>query len=298
MLHVLNGESTLELLKKTSIKGTFLVWKEMLMDGPVHETSEKELDWKARSIYLKSRFGIDSKTYLSNMKAFLSALNRAAKQDSEITFWFEEDFFCQIHLIYLLAHLPTPFFKKGRAFIICPEKPLGIRIPTSLERLYTAKIPLEAERIALARKVWKAYSLATPKGWAALLKWSQGGKRFSVWPLLQKGLRCQLGRRAAPNGGLNPLEVSMLRALSHGPIGFPQFFRRTWIEPQIKPLGLGDMQIARYALDFAQQELPLIKIEGQGKSWKEGMPIVTKGWKLSLTAEGRVLFEARKTKRG
>lgn len=294
MLHIVNGDSALALIKQTPIQGTFLIWKDMLMEGPVREGTDGELDWKARGAFLKNRFGIDAKAYLSGIKTFFAALERAAQGGEEVTFWFEEDFFCQIHLIYLLAHLPAPLLRKGRAFVICPDKPLGIRMPGSMERLYNTRTPLEPARVTLARKVWKAFALATSDGWESLLHWAQSGDGFAAWPLLQRGLRCHLGRRPAPDGGLNPLEAAMLRALVGGTVNFPQFFRRTWNEPQVRPLGLGDIQIARYALDFASQRFPLLEIAGPGSSPKPGEPIVTKDWKLRLTADGRALFSPMK----
>jgi len=167
-------------------------------------------------------------------------------------------------------------------------------MPVSLERLYNSKTPLEPARVTLAKKVWKAFALATSDGWESLLHWAQGGDGFAAWPLLQRGLRCHLGRRPAPDGGLNPLEAAMLRALVGGAVNFPQFFRRTWNEPQVRPLGLGDVQIARYALDFAAQKFPLLEIEGPGSSPKPGDPIVTKDWKLRLTVDGKALFSPMK----
>ncbi len=294
MLHVLNGDSTLALLKQSTVKGDFLVWKEMLMEGPTPEVKKGELDWKGRSVYLKNSFGIDPKIYLSGMKRFFKTLHQAAEMDSEVTFWFEEDFFCQINLIYLIAHLPAPFLRRGRAFVICPEKPLSIRLPSSMDRLFAARTPLNPAVVTLSKKVWQAHSLSSTKGWESLLTWVQSSKGFAAWPLLQRGLRCQLGRRPAPNGGLNALEIGMLKAVSDGPVGFPQFFRRTWMDPEIRPLGLGEQQIARYALDFTAQGLPLLKISGRGSSPSPGKPLVTADWKLSLSAEGKAIFASTK----
>ena len=290
MLHVVNGDSTLGLLKQAEMEGDFLVWKDMLMEGPVGETSSGELDWNARAAYLKDRFGINPKTYLADMKNFFSTLNRAANSKTEVTFWFEEDFFCQIHLVYLLANLPAPLLKRGRAFVICPDKLLGIHMPSAMDRLFNTRLPLEQDLVTLSRRVWKAYSLSSTAGWQALLTWMQAGKGFAVWPMLQRGLRCHLGRRPAPHGGLNPIEAAMLKALISGPMNFQQFFRLTWKEPHVRPLGLGDMQLARYALDFAAQGLPLIKIEGKGSTPKPGQHIITKDWKIGLTAEGKSFF--------
>ncbi len=294
MLHVLNGDSTLALLKQSTVKGDFLVWKEMLMEGPTPEVKTGGLDWKGRSVYLKNSFGIDPKSYLSGIQRFFKTLNRAAETDSEVTFWFEEDFFCQINLIYLIAHLPAPLLRRGRAFVICPEKPLSIRLASSMDRLYAARTPLDPAIVTLSKKVWQAHSLSTTKGWESLLTWAQASKGFAAWPLLQRGLRCQLGRRPAPNGGLNALEKGMLKAVSEGPVSFPQFFRRTWMDPEIRPLGLSERQIARYALDFSAQGLPLLKIEGRGSSPTPGKRPVTAAWKLSLSTEGKAIFAPTK----
>ncbi len=296
MLHVVNGESTLELLKQSPITGSFLVWKEMLMEGPVLTLPNGGVDWKARAAFLKKRFGIESKAYLANIKIFFDTLTRASESDTEVTFWFEEDFFCQIHLIFLLTHLPEPLLAKGRINIICPEKSLAIRQPSSMERLFNARSPLAPAKLTLSRKVWTAFAQSTPEGWSGLLKWTQSGSGFAAWPLLQKSLRCHLARRPNPDGGPNPLETAMLLALSQGPLGFSQFFRRTWSEPQVHPLGMGDMQIARCALDFAAKPNPLLVIKGPGNSPAPGTPIITKGWKLHLTAAGKSIFAHDKPK--
>ena len=40
MLHVVNGDATLALLKQSAVAGTFLVWRDMLMEGPVEVVLE------------------------------------------------------------------------------------------------------------------------------------------------------------------------------------------------------------------------------------------------------------------
>jgi hypothetical protein len=309
MLHVLNGDATLALLKQSPVKGTFLVWRDMLMEGPVAPAKGKSgatakrgasqskaaksslksgnLDLEARAVYLRDRFGIPSRKYLSGVKAFSAAYDKAAKGKDEVVFWFEEDFFCQIHLVYILAHLPESLKRKGRASIICPEKPLGVRLPTAFPKLLAGRLPVTSELTSLAAKVWKAYSLSSSKGWADFLKWAQKGKGFEAWPMLKAGLRSHLGRLPSANGHLNAVDSALLHALSIGPLPFAQFARKVWSEPIVKPLGLGDLQVARYALDLAQGPVPLIALEGGEKALEKDIPVGFPEWKLQLTAEGR-----------
>jgi hypothetical protein len=289
MLHVVNGDATLALLKQSPVKGTFLVWKDMLMEGPVAEKAGG-LDLKARAAFLRDNYGGDPAKYQSNMKALFGALEQAAKGKDEVVFWFEEDFFCQIHLVYLLAHLPAGLKKQGRAWVICPEKPLGVRLPSAFAKLLDGRLPLEPALLTLATKVWKAYSSASTSGWEEFLKWAQSGDGFAPWPLLKSGLRAHLGRLPTANGAPSALETALLRSLSDGPLDFAHFAKRVWTEPMVRPLGLGDMQIARYALDLASRDVPLLYIEGSQSSPGPGEGIHPGDWKLHLTDAGKARY--------
>lgn len=303
MLHVVNGDATLALLKASPVKGTFLVWKDMLMEGPVSSPSKAKtgppktsvktvatgggLDWSARAAFLNREYGIDAKKYLADMKAFYAVFDKAVKGKDEVVFWFEEDFFCQIHLAYLLATLPEPLKRKGRSSVICPEKPLGVRLPAAFPKLLAGRIPIEAPLLSLAGKVWSAYSAASSKGWETFLKWARSEKSFEPWPLLKSGLRSHLGRLPSANGGLNALETALLRSVSVGGTPFPLFVRHVRSEPMVRPLGLGDLQVARYALDLSKRGKPLLTIDGKDSSPLPGRKFEFSGWKLHLTPEGK-----------
>ncbi len=298
MLHILNGDTTRDLIKESSVKGTFLVWKDMLMEGPVPPASAKDggVDWKARAAFLNRQYGIDGKKYLAGMAAFFKALDKAAKGKEEVVFWFEEDFFCQIHLIYLLANLPEALKRKGRASVICPEKPLGVRLSAAFPKLLEGRIPLEAPLLSLASKVWSAYAASSSQGWDTFLKWARSGKGFEPWPLLKSGLRSHLGRLPSANGKPNAMETALLRSAASGHAGssgananvtFGQFLRRVWSEPLVRPLGLGDLQVARYVLDLSLLPKPLIAISGSDNNPAPGETFQYADWKLHLTPEGK-----------
>jgi hypothetical protein len=261
--HVLNGESTLALLRKTAVPGEFLVWPDMLMEGPLACGKDGRPDAARRAAFLAGSYGVAKAAAADRLKAFAKALDAAARSNGEVTLWFEEDFFCQIHLLCLLATVPAPLRRKGRLSVICPEDPLGRRSPTALERLYKDREPASAARIALARKVWKA--LTSPKGKPEALLKRPGA--FKAWPLLKAGLAAHLDRRPAAGGprkGLGSLEIVLLDALpkSGKSIAFPDLFRKAVRHRRLAPLGLGDAQVAVATLGLAAAPQARLRIEG------------------------------------
>jgi hypothetical protein len=288
MLHVVNGDAALALLKQSPIEGNFLVWKDMLMEGPV-SSDGGALDFKARGAFLHAKYGADPKKYRSDMRALFTALEKAARGKEEVVLWFEEDFFCQIHLAYLLAHLPAALRLKGRVSVICPDKPLGARLPAAFPKLFANRLPLKPALAKLAARVWKAYAADSIAGWEAFLAWAKSGDGFAPWPALRQGLRAHLGRLPTVHGGPNAMEAALLRPLASGPLDFAHYARRVWAEPMVKPLGLGDMQIARYALDLSESPQPLIDLSGTRP--RTGQPPRPEKWKLHLTDAGRTRLE-------
>ena len=193
MLHVANGDATLALLRQGGVEGTFLVWKDMLMEGPI-PSDGGPIDLKARATFLHAKYGANPKKYQAGMQALFAALAKAARGKSEVVLWFEEDFFCQIHLAYLLAHLPAALRRKGRVSLVCPDKPLGVRLPVAFPKLFANRLPLARPLMDLAARVWKAYAANSAAGWNAFLEWAKSGDGFALWPALKTGLRAHLGR--------------------------------------------------------------------------------------------------------
>lgn len=293
MLHVANGDATLALLRQGGVEGTFLVWKDMLMEGPI-PSDGGPIDLKARAAFLHAKYGANPKKYQAGMQALFAALAKAARGKGEVVLWFEEDFFCQIHLAYLLAHLPAALRLKGRVSLVCPDKPLGVRLPAAFPKLFANRLPLARPLMDLAARVWKAYAADSAAGWNAFLEWAKSGDGFAPWPALKTGLRAHLGRLPSAQGGPSALETALLRPLASGPLDFAHYARRVWSEPMVKPLGLGDMQIARYVLDLSEAPLPLIDLMGTRP--RTGRAPDPEDWKLHLTEAGRARLEEAEAK--
>src|SRR5947209_4032054 len=105
MLHIVNGASTTAQLRRTAtVRGDFVSWGDLLMEGPVVHGLISEQDWALRADHLERRFGIPQAEYQRRMAESLGALENLADRD-EVVLWFEEDWFCQLHLAFILARL-------------------------------------------------------------------------------------------------------------------------------------------------------------------------------------------------
>lgn len=293
MFHVVNGDSTLALLHKAAVPGEFMVWPDMLMEGPLIRKPDGKVDASSRATFLSRNYGVPREKVAARLRAFDKAVDRAARSDGEVTLWFEEDFFCQIHLVYLLATLHPSLRKPGRVSIVCPARPLGSMPPKALERLFAARTPADSKRMALSRKVWNA--LSAPGGKAPVKKGAAGrmvsgakaraladsADGFSSWPLLRRGLRAQLDRRPE-NGQPGTVEKAVAKALKaaggKGGLGFGDLYFRLAQDRSMRPLGMGDAQVARELLALASRGNPPILLKGAGSRPMPGKPLVFQEW--------------------
>jgi hypothetical protein len=271
---VVNGDSTLALLRKTAVPGEFLVFPDMLMEGPLIR-SKGELDWTARAGFLAKEYGVPRKAVVERIRNFNRALNLVSKGSGEVTLWFEEDAFCQINLLFLLANLPAGLRKAGRLSLICPGRPLGLHSPRELEKLFDHRKPVSKERIALSRKAWMAIS--SPSSHARLQGMLEDKDTFAAWPLLRKGLKAWSSAR---QGGLEKALLAVVREVAK-PLPFPEVFRKVAARPGIEPLGLGDAQVARLALELAARPEPKLRITGRTAATSG--PLACGKWKLAST---------------
>lgn len=293
-VHIVNGGHTLAALRRTAVSGEFLVWPDMLMEGPLPVRPDGSLDWPARAAFLSARFGIPRRPALARMRAFARSLAAALRRDAEIVLWFEEDFFCQIHLVYLLATLAGggPAGRRARLSVLCPAKPLGTLKPETLERLFAARRAPDPGRVALSRKVWSLLA-ASPlaASWRAesrLAELVRDRRAFLSWPRLRRGLEAHLDRRpasAGPYRGLGSIEAAVVKVLRDGggrSMAFADVFRGVAAHPRVRPLGVGDLQVARVVRDLAGREDAPIRLLGAGKGATSASGF--KSWRLAAAS--------------
>src|ERR1043166_7065379 len=103
MLHVTNGDSAAELIRRTGIAGQVIPWRDVLHEGPVPAGLSLEAMSDLRARFLASGNGAALPQLLRDFGARDAAL-RAARQ---VVLWFEHDLYDQLQLIQILATLAT-----------------------------------------------------------------------------------------------------------------------------------------------------------------------------------------------
>jgi hypothetical protein len=270
MLHLANGESTAALLRQAGLEGAVVNVDDLWMEGPWGVTPED------RARELERRFGIPAREYLARGRDELLA---AALRQGEVTFWTEEDLFCQANLCEALRRFPpTHGVDVSLAMPASAEERLGHMPPEALARRFEARVPLSDARLRLAHRAADAFASPDPRAVEALL-----AEDFAPWPALHDGLLAHLRRFPSVTNGLDAVEEETLRILAQdGPLAFPDLFAALQRAPRFWPLGMGDTQVMAHLREMA----PLARIDGDRADPAH--------WTVSLSDEGCAALEGRR----
>jgi hypothetical protein len=256
VLHVLNGHATASVFDRAGIAGGRLVWRDILVEGPVPTVAYAPLP--GRAAFLAERLGLDAAEYTRAAAEQISGLAAALRTD-EIVLWFEQDLFCAVTLWSLLDWLarraPT-----ARASLVYPPgdadaRGLGAFEPSKLAALFAARQPVTETTSALGVRAWAVYASPDPMAAQAL-----GGREAAHLPFLDGALRCHLGRFPSVATGLNEVETVALDVLARGRRGFAELFREVSAHPLIVRHGMGDVQLAACLRGLG----PLVRADGDG----------------------------------
>ena len=161
-LHILNGDSSLNQIKQTNIKGDTFVWRELLCEGETKFDLRSDEFWQTRIQFFNEYFDYFEKEKLIELKDQFFSLKISAYK--EIVLWFEYDLFCQINLIALLSWLKQSNVDTKIYLICIGEHPnyrklvgLGEITHIEFEQQYEHKIQLGKADLEFASKIWKIY---------------------------------------------------------------------------------------------------------------------------------------------
>ncbi|WP_312324380.1 DUF1835 domain-containing protein [Soonwooa sp.] len=153
VFHILNGDCLAATLDKVVDKSQMIIWRECLIEGPVKE----ENFWINRQYfiaqtYAESEIGYQEKV-LSEFQKFENI-----EEGSAIYFWFEDDVFCQLNFWFLLSEVK----KDLKLFRVFPKEEswdgFANLEATDFENQIKTAIEISERDIALAKKLWKAFS--------------------------------------------------------------------------------------------------------------------------------------------
>jgi hypothetical protein len=248
ILHILNGDSTLQSFEQTGLDGDPMVWDEVLSEGPLDENISSGSFWKNRSEWICKPFDETPERY---QQVMIDKLGKLSEPYDEINLWFEFDLHCQVNLLGVMNLLKQKADLSGPAiFLICPgDFPgkdnfmgMGELTGKELEYLYdNIRVQLSEIDFVVAAEAWRIYVkqnadklqayLSTTTFWASL-------------PLLKPALEAHLKRLQINKNGLNYIEQKLLDIYSTGFKTRHQIYRAFWATEKI--YGMGDMEIDIY----------------------------------------------------
>ncbi|MDY7396211.1 DUF1835 domain-containing protein [Aureibaculum sp. 2210JD6-5] len=163
-LHILNGDSTAEILKQTSIEGDIVVWREMLCEGPICNEVGSDEFWLQRYRYFKNELGVPKLEYFDKTIKEIIKLEDVSLYD-EIVLWFEYDLFCQVNLMAACTYLLESYSKSVNNYLVCTGREknkeqlqtLADYPPESYPKLLEDRIKLSRNNLLFAKECWEMY---------------------------------------------------------------------------------------------------------------------------------------------
>jgi hypothetical protein len=226
VLHVLNGDATRSKLLRSSVPGTFVVWADVLHDGPVPAgISEDELT-RLRAGHFAAQLDESEATVLEMARGWNAALARY-REFTEVVFWLEHDLFDQLILLRHLDWLSS-IDRAGTTFsLICigafPGVPrffgLGPLTPEQLATLPVQRTTITERQIALGAHGWSLFRASDPR---PLFDWAAGD--LPELPFVPGALRRHFEDYPSLANGLSRSERQMLSALCQRDLTFHELF--------------------------------------------------------------------------
>ena len=244
-LHITHGDSINDRLKTLEIKGEYLVWREMLCEGPTSIYIESEEAITQRKKFLKSYYNIQPVRYEQRFITELRKLQQL-QEYSEIVLWFEFDLFCHLNMIAAISTLLRLDKNQIPIYLVCGGKTKNSKEVTGivslpdkkLLKLYNAKVLLEEDDLLLAKDIWTIYCEKDP------MKIISKIKQVSSFTYLSSCLRAHVQRFPYMNTGLNAFEHNILELVAEHKILNTRQLRGYVLEYQ-GYYGYNDMQIKR-----------------------------------------------------
>ena len=267
MLHILNGNCSAAILRRTDILGEILPWREALAVGPTPQGLSEESWINLRAEHLSQAYGKAVGDCKQEFRSQEHVLNGFGRND-EVVLWFEHDLFCQANLIYLLARLGQSDRRETKLSLICIDRYPGIAnfsglgqlVPEQFERLFHHRVELTETTLSAGKAAWEAFTAATPKEIERFVR----RETPPQLPFLADALRSHLARFPSTLNGLGRLQHLLLDLISGGIDEFKPLFH---VAAELEPAyGFGDSQIWNEIIALSRFSNPLVAVRGLAQS--------------------------------
>ncbi|KAA1246956.1 DUF1835 domain-containing protein [Aquimarina sp. RZ0] len=244
-LHITNGDSLTNRLKELNlVEGEFLIWREMLCEGPTDIKIETTTAIAKRKTFLKKYYRISQDDYEAKFISQIKKIDDSSYE--EIILWFEYDLFCHINMIAAISLLLRKGINNIPIYLVCSgrvensKKCLGLceLSDIQLKQHFENKVLLNTNDLELASHIWTLYCESNPSKIAGQIK------KESSFDYLSICLRAHLQRFPNMLTGLNTLEYNILEMIDKHQIKNIKQLMGYALEYQ-GFYGYGDMQMKR-----------------------------------------------------
>jgi hypothetical protein len=244
-LHITNGDSFTQRLKKLKFKGEIITWREMLCEGKTETSVGSEAFWKTRFEFLHKNYNISKSWFVEKtLKEYRSLCNH--KQQDEIILWFEYDLFCQINMLAVISWLKT-HRRHVQISLVCSgyeddsSRLYGLNELTDdqIQAHFKSRVALSQNDIEYADYVWQLYCSDNPIRLENLSDFELYKFRY-----LEDALKAHLRRFPAIKNGLNEIENRVLQVAAEGKSSSKKALMSNLLQDQ-GWYGFGDTQYQR-----------------------------------------------------
>src|SRR5690606_1268919 len=156
----LPGDAQLEDFRKTGIEGEVIVFREVLVTGPVEAQDVNEF-WDQRARFILSEYGDDEIAFQEKVADEILKISEV-DADDEVNLWFEFELFCSVNLWYCLNELKGIGAKVYRVAPADLEPDdvwagFGGHGAEELAAAFEARTEMSPDDIAAGAELWDAF---------------------------------------------------------------------------------------------------------------------------------------------
>lgn len=253
ILHVVNGDSTAEILKQSNLQGEIIVWRELLCEGPLEKEVGSDDFWMKRYDYFKNNFGVERLEYYDKTIKEIIQLEDL-EGVNEVILWFEFDLFCQINLMAVCSYLLQSFRKDVKYSLVCVGYKKGKEGLQSLAdytseefpKLLENKLNITKSNLEFADEIWKVYVKNDKK------ELENFNFKHSKFRYLKIAMEQNFKRFPFANG-LNEIENKILQIIDENSLSEKEIVRELLIWQNAETVyGFGDLQYFNYLKSLSE----------------------------------------------
>ena len=248
ILHIINGDATLNGFEQTGLDGDIMIWREVLSEGPVSKNISSTDFWEKRSEFICKTFEETPEHYHDAVIVQLEKLNEPYQ---EINLWFEYDLHCQINLLGVMMLLEQQTNLSAPAiYLICPAEFPGVENfggmgelnGGQLEYLYdNIRVQLGEYDFTLATQAWELY---VSNNAGDIQAWLDETPFWGNLPQLKLAMQAHLKRLQVDENGLNYIHKKLLAIYKSGITDKSEIYSAFWQTENI--YGMGDKELDSY----------------------------------------------------